>query len=338
MNIKKTFCLALLAFILAFLALFALASCSGKSISYESTEFFALNTFVEIKINKTDKSAELLNGCKEIISQSEKIFSMTDKQSELYKINERENAETVLSARMSALVKKSIEISSSTDGAFDITAGALSNLWRISDDDEYIPTKAEIEDALENVGYTFIKLDGNTLISSADGITLDLGAIAKGEIAGQLYDYLVENGVEYGIISLGGNICTIGGKPDNESYRVSVRNPFGDGYIGILSLDGGNFISVAGGYERYKEVDGVKYHHIFDTSTGYPSNSGLASVAVVSDDPMLADALSTALFVMGKDKALEYCEKSEYHFSAVLIDDKGEITLSPDFEYIFTEK
>ena len=337
-NIKKSFSAVLLLFMSVFVAVFLLASCSERPLSYESTEFFALNTFIEIKINKSDKSAELLKGCREIVLQSEKIFSMTDGQSELFKINESKRSEQTLSLRMSALLKKSLEIARDTEGAFDITAGALSKLWRISDDDTYIPAKAEIENALEHVGYSFIEIDGDTLRKSDSDTVLDLGAIAKGEIAGQLYNYLLQNGVEYGIISLGGNICTIGTKPDNESYRVSVRNPFGDGYIGILSLDGGNFISVAGGYERYKEVNGVKYHHIFDTSTGYPSNSGLASVAVISDDPMLADALSTALFVMGKDRALEYCKSSEYSFSAVLIDDEGQITLSPDFEYTFTEK
>ena len=337
-NTKRTLSLVLIAFLLFLTLIFTLASCSAGQLSYESTEFFALNTFIEIKINRTEKSAELLKDCREIVLKSEKIFSMTDEQSELYKINESEHLKITLSRRMSALIKKSLELARDTEGAFDITAGALSKLWCISDDDTYIPAQSEIEKALEHVGYNLISIDENNLITTDNDTVLDLGAIAKGEIAGQLYDYLVQNGVEYGIISLGGNICTIGTKPDNENYRVSVRDPFGDGYIGILSLGGGEFVSVAGGYERYKEVNGVKYHHIFDTSTGYPSNSGLASVAVISNDPMLADALSTALFVMGKDEALEYCENSEYEFGAVLIDEKGEITLSPDFEYTFTEK
>ncbi len=327
---KKALTLMLAAVLL--LVSLSFSSCVNKKAEYDTLDLFALDTFIEIKINKTEKSKEILEECKRIIFEGEILFDRTDEQSELYKLNSAEAYN--VSERLFNVIRKAEEISASTDGSFDITAGALSELWSISDPDAPIPTDEQINDALEGVGYDKISLDGSS-VSKNDGVIIDLGGIAKGEIAQSLLDYLVENGVEYGIVSLGGNVTTVGEKPNGQSFNVSLKDPHGNGSVGYITLDGGYHISVAGGYERNKTVDGVTYHHIFDTKTGYPADSDLACVAVVLQDGMTADALSTALFVMGSERALSYC--AENGIFAVLIMNDGEIMPTQSTQFTFTE-
>ena len=154
---------------------------------------------------------------------------------------------------------------------------------------------------------------------------LDLGGIAKGYTSQKVLEIIQAAGVDTAVISLGGNVGVMGTKPDGSSWTVGVRDPNGDenDYLATLSLTGQaqpQYVITSGGYERYFEQDGVRYHHILDPHTGYPADTGLLSVTVVSSDGTLADALSTALFVMGRDKAQDYWRQHSGEFDMILFD------------------
>ena len=172
------------------------------------------------------------------------------------------------------------------------------------------------------------------LMSSSPQEAMDLGAVAKGFAAGEAEEALRGAGVERATIDLGGNVTVIGTRPDGDPWRVAVKDPRNtDGYLCILELEDVT-LSTSGGYERYFEEDGVRYHHIIDPKTGYPADSGLLSVTVVTANHVLADALSTALFVAGPEEALDFW-RSRDDFELVLCTDDDRIIVTQGLEDAF---
>ena len=162
-------------------------------------------------------------------------------------------------------------------------------------------------------------------MAAAHGAELDFGAVAKGYAGAVLAREMKAAGVESALLQLGGNVQTVGLKPDSSRWRVGIRDPWGgeDSYLGVLEV-GETAVVTSGGYQRYFEEAGTRYCHILDPATGYPASSGLASVTIVAEDGFLADGLSTALYVMGLDAAAEFW-RSRDDFEAVLVTDNGRI-------------
>ena len=166
------------------------------------------------------------------------------------------------------------------------------------------------------------------------GVELDLGAVAKGYTGDQLMALLAREGIASAIVELGGNVQALGTKPDGSPWRVAVRDPAGDGSVGVVEVVD-QAVVTSGGYERYFEEDGVRYWHIIDPATGWPARSGLASVTVVGESGLLCDGLSTALFVMGREGALEHWRQHR-DFEAVLVSEDGSVTITAGLEGRFT--
>ena len=197
-----------------------------------------------------------------------------------------------------------------TDGAFNHMLGSLIELWGIGTDDERVPAQEEIEAAL------------------ADNSKINLGAIAKGFAAGEAAQVLVTHGIESALIELGGDIHVLGTKPDGSPWRIGLRSPLGDGaVIGSIELPGNMSMMTSGSYERYFEQDEIRYHHILDPVAGYPADSGLLSVTVLYDNPALADAYSTALFVMGLERGIEFAG-ADKGMSAIFITEELNVYLA----------
>lgn len=263
--------------------------------------------------------------------------------SEVYRINSQAGAPegAALSSELSELLDICLDVSEASDGAFDITIGDVARLWNIDawssggETGEYIlPPPEAISEALDNTGYEKIDME-NGRIFLPENMSIDLGAVGKGAALDRIEDYLEnEPSVSGAVISVGGSVLTYGTKPDGASWNIGIVDPFDTSRnLGVVSLEGGWCISTSGDYERFVEVDGVRYHHIMDPESGYPADSGLHGVTVITESGALSDALSTACFVLGKERGLELAEK--YGAEVLMVGDDGEITMTDGMTEIF---
>lgn len=308
---------ASLAFMLTALIVL-LSGCAEVEPQPVEKEIFALDTFINLKIygDNSQTAADLAN---KRITELEEMLSVTDSNSDVYVVNSAFGKTTVISDDTAEVIKKALEISARTDGAFDISVYPAVKLWGFTTDENHVPNTDEIESALGLVDYKKIQLDGEN-ISLDENMQIDLGAIAKGYIAAQTADIIRESGVESAVLSFGGNIQTVGLK-NGQQWQIGIRYPDTSDNFAVLSV-GETAIVTSAADQRFFEKDGKRYHHIIDPSTGYPAQSGVMSATVVCSDGAKADALSTALFVMGADRACElYKESSDFEF--VVLTDKA---------------
>ena len=291
-----------------------LTGCGGEQQTSQYT-MFAMDTCVTLS-GCCDRQT-LENAGKEI-TRLEKLWSVNIKGSDIYRLDHEGSAE--LSDETAELLRYSLSISERTDGALDPTVCPLLKEWGFTTDEHHVPDSERISELLKNTGWQRLKLDGNRA-SLPEGMAVDTGAVAKGYAADIIAEKLRADGVSAGIIDLGGNVLTFGEKPDGSSWKISVRDPFGEGTAGTLSL-GECSVVTSGSYERCFEQDGIRYHHIIDPATGRPADSGLESVTVIADESRLCDALSTALFVMGEDKAFDFWRESRDFEMIMITSDK----------------
>lgn len=189
-------------------------------------------------------------------------------------------------------------------------------------------------DLLQNIDYKKVLLEEN-FVTMPDRMQLDLGAVGKGYTGDIIAELLKEQGVTSALLDIGGNIQMVGRKTDGSRWRLGIQNPFGEGNLGVLESEDGAVVT-SGNYERYFiGEDGKQYGHIIDPATGYPAESGLASVSIIAKDGKLCDALSTAIYVMGLDEAMEYW-KENGSFEMLLVTDENEIYLTEGIENDFT--
>lgn len=303
-----------------------LISCVPADQPLPSTSFFAMNTPMSVQIDGSDT---LLRGVEELVCALERKLSVTDEKSELFAINSNGGGE--VSSDTAELIEFALDICESTDGALDITIYPVLRAWgfTLGEDEHRVPTDGELSELLTLVDYEKVEISGDS-VALGEGMMLDLGAVAKGYASDEIADYLRENGVKSALLNLGGNVYALGSKPNGERWTVGVNGAFGEGVIGTLKVSDAAVVT-SGGYERYFERDGVRYHHIIDPSTGRPADSGLASVTVVGSSGARCDALSTALFVMGLDRASEYW-REHGGFDAVFVTSDGEIFVTEGLE------
>lgn len=273
---------------------------------------YAMNTTVSIDVT-AHKAKELADKAIAEIKFLDSLMSATDPQSDVYKLNHADAGTYVrVSPEVFELIEKSIEISEKTDGAFDITVAPLCDLWNVGSANPKIPPKDKIEEALKLTDYKQVLLnpEDNSVALGKEGMSITLGAIAKGYTADRVCRILRDGGAKEAIIDLGGNIYILG-----KEKTVGIQTPFaprGEYFDKVTVCD--KAVVTSGPYERYFEKDGKIYHHIIDPFTGYPAKVGRGSATVVSEDSALADALSTAVFISGKGVLKEFkdCEAILY--------------------------
>ncbi len=326
---RKRIILVLMIFVLLF------SSC-GKEEEYYNREIYAMDTVVTISIpTSVKKSEKYCNDAVRYINELEWELSATVSESTLSKLNT--TAQTmVLEGSLLEVIRYAVDISQKTEGAFDPTCYTLTELWDISNGG-YSPTPNEVAMALSYVDYKALILEDNTL-SKTSAVRVDLGGIAKG-YALEKTVYMLSENVPYGMVSFGGNVGVWGEKPDGTAWEVGIKDPFNtEKTVGKMILPHlGGYVSVSGDYERYFEKDGQRFHHIFDPKTGYPVDNGIHSVAVYCKDATVGDALSTALFVMGYDKAISFYESGIYEFEALFVTDDG-IKMTKGMEEMFVNE
>jgi thiamine biosynthesis lipoprotein len=298
---------------------FSSALQAEKDTQKVSKSTFLLDTLVTVTLYGTEDEA-LIDGCFDLCREYEEIFSRTDENSELYKLNH--TGEMTVSQPLQELLETALYYCRLSDGAFDITLGAISEMYGFSSDSPRVPSQQELDAALAHVGYENITLDGSAVTLGDRQAVIDLGAIAKGYIADRLAEYLLANGQESAIISLGGNILCVGGKPDGSDFTVGLQYPFQDMTKTIAAVKvSGMSVVTSGIYERSFEQDGVLYHHILDPKTGLPCQNNLLAVSILSESSVDGDALSTVCFLLGLDRGLELINSIDGIYAVFVTDD-----------------
>lgn len=306
-------------------------------------ETFLLGTLVSIAAYGSDKTSLDLAVSEAIdeIARLEQIFSVNLASSEISRINAAPDIEGghAISPETSELLALSLKITEETDGAFDPTIGALVRLWGIGTDRAHIPGDHKIAELLPKVGWRAVTLwqipDEENLaqtvykISAGKGQELDLGAIAKGYAADRAAQVLRAHGVKSALLNLGGDLVTIGESPKQRGWRLGFQNPYGSrgDYFAVITTADSTLVT-SGAYERFFEHEGVRYHHIIDPATGRPAVTDLVSVSIVMGqrgaqlNGARADALSTAIFVMGAEKARVFLDKHKDVQAILVSEDK----------------
>lgn len=300
-----------------------------------SKEFFAMDTYMEVDAYGDNGEKAVAKAEKEV-NKLDSILSTGKSTSEISKLNK--NKKQVVSADTMLLIKESVKISKETNSAFNPAIYPLMELWGFTTKNYYVPKDNEIKTLLNHMDIDNIKIDErkNEVSFKDSNMKIDLGAIAKGYTSSKIIDIFKENNVKSGMVTLGGNVQVLGKKPDGSLWKVGIQNPIGeDEYLGVLQTSDKAVIT-SGGYERNFTKNGKTYHHILDPSNGYPANNGLTSVTIISSDGTLADALSTSLFVMGKDKAIDFYKKSNYNFDFILYTSDNKLIISDGIEDIFS--
>lgn len=288
----------------------SLISCKSNTKPVER-ETYMMGTIIHLKVygsnakNATEKALQR-------ISDIENKMSVNIETSEITKLNAKAGISAEqLSTDTYSVIEKSVQYSKLTKGALDATIEPIVKLWGIGTDKERIPSKSEIDEKLKLVDYNDIILDSksSTVKLRRTGQAIDLGAIAKGYTADEVKKVLISNKISSALINLGGNVYAIGNKTDGTSWNIGVQNPLDTRgqYIGTISVTDKSIVT-SGNYERYFIKDGKRYHHIFDSKTGYPSEAGIISTTIISDNSIDGDALSTSTYILGLTKGLKLVE------------------------------
>ena len=314
---KKYFISAMLS------ALLFLTGCSAES-SPEPVQgtFFAMDTVMDFTIYG---ESGLIDQSESLIASLESLVSVTDTGSELYAINQTGSG--TLTGKASSLMEQALEICRRTGGALDLSIYPIVRAWGFTTGSYQVPDEAEIQALLPLVDYRKIQYDAaDGDVTLPEGMEIDLGSVAKG-YAGQLVAQMLrEHGVQSALLNLGGNVQTVGAKPDGSPWQIGIKDPQGEDAMMVLSVED-QAVVTSGGYERYFEQDGQTYWHIMDPSTGHPADSGLISVTIVGNEGVVCDGLSTALFVMGLEKAADLWAQSG-DFEAVFVTASGEVYIT----------
>lgn len=292
--------------------------------------FFAMDTVMTLRLYQGGDGS-LLDRAEARVRELEGLWSVTDGASEISTLNHDGSAE--LSPETADLLRTALDMCRRTDGALDISTYPVLRAWGFTTGEYSVPGGEAIAALLPLVDYGRVALEAGAA-ALPPGMEIDLGSVAKGYTGDALAALLKQGGAASALLDLGGNIQAVGSKPDGSPWRVAIRDPAGDGNIGVVEV-ADQVVVTSGGYERYFEEDGVRYWHIIDPATGWPARSGLASVTVVGESGLLCDGLSTALFVMGREGALEHWRQHR-DFEAVLVSEDGSVTVTAGLEGRFT--
>lgn len=306
-----------------------LTGCMSKPSPHEQ-RFMAMDTFMHFTVYG-DRTAAVQ--AQEEILNLERLLSVTDEASEVYAVNHRTAQTCDLSPELTALLEQALILARQTDGAFDPTVYPVVRAWGFTTGTYQVPEQEELDRLLPLVDHTAPILSANSLTLPHD-VQLDFGGIAKGWAGDRAAQLLRGKGVTSAILRLGGNIHTIGTKPDGSLWKIGIEDPDSGSTLGTVSVADLSVVT-SGSYQRFFTENGRTYHHIIDPSTGRPADSGLTSVTVIGKYGARCDALSTALFVMGLEEAAQFWREHR-DFEAVFVSEEGSVFITAGLEDSFT--
>ena len=311
-------------FVFLFSAALLLSGCgsdpeAGKSSSVYLT---SMDTVMQLTAYGRGRDEALAQAQAEI-ERLDALLSTGSEQSEISRLNA--SGSLTLSQDTGDLFREALSLSEDTDGLFDMTVYPVVKLWGFYDKAYHVPTDQELSSAMALVGSDRVRYDADTRTAVlGTGQSVDLGGIGKGYTSQRVTDILKAAGIRSAMVSLGGNVQCLGTKPDGTAWNIGIRDPWNSQsgiYCAVSITD--KAVITSGGYERFFEQDGKTYLHILDPRTGYPAESGLSSVSIVTSDGTLGDGLSTALYIMGLEGASDYWRTHKEEFDAVFIADDG---------------
>lgn len=288
-----------------------------------SQSSFQIGTYITLSIYADHEVPnEVFDDLFDLIDKYEYMVSKNIETSEVSEVNRQAGIGPVkVSDAIIEMLVLGKEYSEDSNGLFDLSIGSLVDLWGIGTKEAHVPDASEIQQSMANVDYTKIDFNPstNTVFLEEPEMELDLGAIAKGYIADRVKDMILEKGYTSAIVNLGGNVLTVGNKPNSDSWAIGVRDPRSDATteMGILYLEDNSIVS-SGVYERYFMEGDIRFHHIINPKTGFPEQNDMMSISIVSNLSVEGDALSTSVFLMGLERGLEYIE-SQPDVEAVFI-------------------
>lgn len=305
------------------------SGCSSKTLrksdnsSYSTRDVFAMDTFMNIKAYGSNAESAL-SMSEERIYQLEKELSVTSVDSDVWALNHSNGNDVAVCEDTAELIRKAKETGEATEGALDITIYPVLKTWGFTTGNYRVPEKNELKELLDYVDYNSIRIEKN-IVRLEKKVEIDLGSLAKGYTGDEIMKIMKKNGVSSAIVSLGGNVQAMGKKPDGSEWKVAVRDPFSTDQDMCVIEIADKAVITSGNYERFfTDENGNNYWHILDPKNGYPADNGLVSVTVIGKSGIDCDALSTALFVMGFDKTVEFWQ-NEDGFDLILVTDDEKI-------------
>lgn len=295
--------------------------------SYESSDF-AMGTYIQQTVYGKDGEAAAKAALSKITQLEDKISWRID-TSDVARLNEAAGTDWIsIDSETASILSASLDVAQKSDGAYDPTILPVSSLWDFGGENQHVPAKSEIQKFIQYVDYRNLRVNVKSFTASLKlhYMAIDLGGIGKGAACDDAVAAYRSAGTDYGIIAVGGSIGVYGSKPDGSPWRIAIRDPAtkddSAGSMGQINLVSG-FVSTSGTYEKTFTENGVTYHHLLNPKTGYPENNGLVSVTVKADNGAISDALSTACFVLGREKGEKLL--SEYHADGVFIDSANKV-------------
>ncbi|MGM0369376.1 MAG: FAD:protein FMN transferase [Bacillota bacterium] len=334
--------------IMLVLLVLAVASCTtADKDKVELKTGYKMGTVFKVKIQ--DPQAEkLVEESFAIIDDIENKMSSDLVDSEINEINRAAGQQKVkVSSATYQVLSKSLEYAELSGGSFDPSIGPLVELWGIGTEEEQVPSEEEIKEKSKLIDYKQVQLlDNNQVLLSQEGMKLDVGGIAKGYAADKIMAHLQENNVQSAFIDIGGNVSVLGTKPDDELWTVGIQDPKQErGQVVATIGVADKTIVTSGNYERYFTREGTRYHHILNPETGYPAKKGIISASIITEKSFVADALSTAVYILGREEGLALVNSLDDVDAMVITDDnkiyltsnikdKVEILNNSDYELI----
>lgn len=299
-------------------------SASATQQSSATADLFAMDTYMYLSAYGTQVHAAL-DAASTRISALETTFSVTNATSDVAHINSACGMPTNVSADTIAVLETALKIGAESDGALDITLYPLLRAWGFTTGHYQVPDETTIEELLSKTGFAQVVVSEHQ-VTVPPSVELDFGAVAKGYTGDAVLEIFRSYGISSALINLGGNVQTLGSKPDGTPWKVGIANPFApDTQLATIAVSDCAVIT-SGNYERYfVGEDGTHYWHILDAQTGYPAQNGFISVTVIGKSGVLCDALSTAWFVLGREGAVSDWRRRHSDFEMLCVTEDGTI-------------
>lgn len=303
-------------------------------------QVFAMDTIMTLTAYGDNADAGL-DAAEGVIKAMDTMLDPNTDSSYTNQINTAKGEAVIVPPQVAEMLSAAYDIYTKSNGALDLSVYPLYEAWgEFKEDTGRVPSDDEIKELLKLLNFGKLSItefpgEANSSVALPSGTKISFGAIAKGCASNYAVDAMRKAGVESGIVSLGGNVQTLGLKPDGSNWVIAVDDPnYSGAYVGTLSV-GETAVVTSGSYQRYFKVGGDKYHHLINPKTGKPADNGLVSVTIICPDGTTADALSTAMFVLGEDAALRYWRENG-GFEMVMITDDDRVVCTSGLVEVFT--